>query len=204
MHARGEKTLNRRSWISNVLFLCTRYEKNLNGILADEMGLGKTIMTIALLAHLACDRGIWGPHLVVVPTSVLVNWETEFKKFCPSFKIMTYFGSQKERKLKRYIGKQKSFFLSSSSSSSSSSYSSSLCSFSQGWSKPNAFHVCITSYKLVIQDQAAFRRKKWRYLILDEAQHIKNFKSQRWQTLLNFNSKRRLLLTGTPLQNNLM
>ncbi len=50
----------------------------------------------------ACERGIWGPHLVVVPTSVLVNWETEFKKFAPAFKIMTYFGSQKDRKLKRY------------------------------------------------------------------------------------------------------
>jgi E1A-binding protein p400 len=68
----------------------------------------------------------------------------------------------------------------------------------------NAFHVCITSYKLVIQDHAAFRRKKWKYFILDEAQNIKNFKSQRWQCLLNFQSQRRLLLTGTPLQNNLM
>lgn len=58
---------------------------------------------------------------------------------------------------------------------------------SQGWTKPNAFHVCITSYKLVLQDHQAFRRKSWRYLILDEAQNIKNFKSQRWQSLLNFN-----------------
>lgn len=57
----------------------------------------------------------------------------------------------------------------------------------QGWTKPNAFHVCITSYKLVLQDHQAFRRKSWRYLILDEAQNIKNFKSQRWQSLLNFN-----------------
>ena len=56
----------------------------------------------------------------------------------------------------------------------------------------------------MIQDQAAFRRKRWKYLVLDEAHHIKNFRSQRWQTLLNFNAKRRLLLTGTPLQNNLM
>ena len=99
----------------------------------------------------------------------------EIKKFAPAFKILTYFGTQKERRLKR-----------------------------TGWSKTNAFHICITSYKLVIQDQAAFRRKKWKYLVLDEAHHIKNFRSQRWQTLLNFNSKRRLLLTGTPLQNNLM
>ena len=62
--------------------------------------------------------------------------------------------------------------------------------FDTGWTKPNAFHVCITSYKLVIQDHQSFRRKKWRYFILDEAQNIKNFKSQRWQLLLNFQSQR--------------
>uniref|UniRef100_A0A8D3ACA3 Snf2-related CREBBP activator protein n=1 Tax=Scophthalmus maximus TaxID=52904 RepID=A0A8D3ACA3_SCOMX len=156
-------------------WLVTMYEKKLNGILADEMGLGKTIQTIALLAHLACEKANWGPHLIIVPTSVMLNWEMELKRWCPGFKILTYFGSQKERKLKR-----------------------------QGWTKPNAFHVCITSYKLVLQDHQAFRRKSWRYLILDEAQNIKNFKSQRWQSLLNFNSHRRLLLTGTPLQNSLM
>ncbi|TYI16644.1 hypothetical protein ES332_A08G269000v1 [Gossypium tomentosum] len=156
-------------------WLVTMYEKRLNGILADEMGLGKTIMTIALLAHLACEKGIWGPHLIVVPTSVMLNWETEFLRWCPAFKILTYFGSAKERKLKR-----------------------------QGWLKPNSFHVCITTYRLVIQDSKVFKRKKWKYLILDEAHLIKNWKSQRWQTLLNFNSKRRILLTGTPLQNDLM
>lgn len=156
-------------------WLVTMYEKRLNGILADEMGLGKTIMTIALLAHLACEKGIWGPHLIVVPTSVMLNWETEFMKWCPAFKVLTYFGSAKERKIKR-----------------------------QGWAKPNSFHVCITTYRLVIQDAKAFKRKKWKYLILDEAHLIKNWKSQRWQTLLNFNSKRRILLTGTPLQNDLM
>ncbi|XP_030525754.1 protein PHOTOPERIOD-INDEPENDENT EARLY FLOWERING 1 isoform X2 [Rhodamnia argentea] len=156
-------------------WLVTMYEKRLNGILADEMGLGKTIMTIALLAHLACEKGIWGPHLIVVPTSVMLNWETEFLKWCPAFKILTYFGSAKERKFKR-----------------------------QGWLKPNSFHVCITTYRLVIQDCKVFKRKKWKYLILDEAHLIKNWKSQRWQTLLNFHSKRRILLTGTPLQNDLM
>ncbi len=151
------------------------YDKGLNGILADEMGLGKTIMTISVLAYLACERGIWGPHLIVVPTSLLLNWEIELKRWCPSFKVLTYYGTPKERKAKR-----------------------------QGWSKPNSFHVCISSYKMVVQDQKMFRRKKWKYLILDEAHNIKNFQSQRWQVLLNFRTKRRLLLTGTPLQNNLM
>lgn len=84
-------------------WLVAMYEKKLNGILADEMGLGKTIQTIALLAHLACDKGIWGPHLIVVPTSVMLNWEMEFKKWCPAFKTMTYYGSQKERKIKRQV-----------------------------------------------------------------------------------------------------
>ena len=143
--------------------------------LADEMGLGKTIQTISLLAYLACECGIWGPHLIVVPTSVMLNWEVEFKKWAPAFKLLTYFGTAKERKLKR-----------------------------QGWSKPNSFHVCITTYRLITQDARVFRRKKWKYLILDEAHMIKNWRSQRWQTLLNFNSKRRLLITGTPLQNDLM
>lgn len=141
-------------------WLVTMHDRKLNGILADEMGLGKTIQTIALLAHLACVKGNWGPHLIIVPSSVMLNWEMEFKKWCPGFKILTYYGTQKERKLKR-----------------------------TGWTKPNTFHVCITSYKLVIQDQQSFRRKKWKYLILDEAQNIKNFKSQRWQLLLNFQSE---------------
>jgi SNF2 family DNA or RNA helicase len=68
----------------------------------------------------------------------------------------------------------------------------------------NWYHVVITSYQLVVQDAFAFKRKKWYYMILDEAQNIKNFQSQRWQTLINFNTQRRLLLTGTPLQNSLM
>lgn len=74
-----------------------------------------------MISSLACDRGIWGPHLIVVPTTIIINWEMEFKRWCPALKILTYFGSQKERKFKR-----------------------------QGWSKENSFHVCITSYKLVI------------------------------------------------------
>lgn len=155
-------------------WLAGLYANNTNGILADEMGLGKTIQTIALLAHLACHHEVWGPHLVIVPTSVMLNWEMEFKKWCPGFKILAYYGSQEERKRKR-----------------------------QGWNNDDVWNVCITSYQLVLQDQQVFRRRKWHYMILDEAHNIKNFKSQRWQTLLGFNTRARLLLTGTPLQNNL-
>lgn len=80
--------------------------------------------------------------------------------------VLTFYGSAKERKEKR-----------------------------KGWTSVNQFHVCITSYQLVVQDAASFRRKRWYYMILDEAQNIKNFQSQRWQTLLHFNTERRLLLT---------
>jgi E1A-binding protein p400 len=97
-----------------------------------------------MLAYLAVFRGLWGPHLVIVPTSCIVNWECEFKKWCPMFKILTYYGSAKKRKQLRV-----------------------------GWSKLNSFHVAITSYQLVVQDAIAFKRKNWYYMILDEAHNIK-------------------------------
>ena len=155
-------------------WLASLYNNQTNGILADEMGLGKTIQTISLLCWLAMEKKIWGPHLIVVPTSVLLNWEMEFKRFAPGFKVLSYYGTPQERKRKR-----------------------------KGWNKLDAFHICITSYQLVVTDQHSFKRKKWQYMILDEAHNIKNFRSTRWQALLNFNTERRLLLTGTPLQNNI-
>jgi helicase SWR1 len=159
---------NGLDWLANL------YQGDRNGILADEMGLGKTIQTIALLAHLAIKYGVWGPHLVVVPSSVMLNWEIEFKKWLPGFKILTYYGDQDERRRKR-----------------------------EGWLNDDKWNVCITSYQLILKDQQAFKRRSWHYLILDEAHNIKNFQSQRWQVLLTFKTHSRLLLTGTPLQNNL-
>ena len=155
-------------WLANL------YANNRSGILADEMGLGKTIQSISVLAHLAEVHEVWGPHLIVVPTSVMLNWEMEFKKFLPSFKILTYYGTQEERKQKR-----------------------------RGWMQEDSFNVCITSYQLVLQDANSFKRRRWHYMILDEAHNIKNFRSERWQTMMTFNTRARLLLTGTPLQNNL-
>ncbi|KIX97115.1 uncharacterized protein Z520_07229 [Fonsecaea multimorphosa CBS 102226] len=155
-------------------WLADLYAHGRSGILADEMGLGKTIQSIALLAHLAEVYEVWGPHLIVVPTSVMLNWEMEFKKFLPGFKVLTYYGNLEERKQKR-----------------------------RGWMADDSFNVCITSYQLVLQDANSFKRRRWHYMILDEAHNIKNFRSERWQTMMTFNTRARLLLTGTPLQNNL-
>ena len=155
-------------------WLAGLYAAGTNGILADEMGLGKTIQTIALLAHLAVEHEVWGPHLIIVPTSVMLNWEMEFKKFLPGFKIITYYGTQEERRKKR-----------------------------TGWFNNDKWNVWITSYTIITNDQQIFKKRKWHYMILDEAHNIKNFQSLRWQTLLTFRTRARLLLTGTPLQNNL-
>ena len=73
--------------ISGLDWMVSLHERRLNGILADEMGLGKTIQTIAFLAHLATEKHVWGPHLIVVPTSVMLNWEMELKKWAPAFKV---------------------------------------------------------------------------------------------------------------------
>jgi hypothetical protein len=158
------------------------YEQGLNGILADEMGLGKTVQTISLLSYLSENKGIWGPFLVVAPTSTMHNWYSELQKFCPQMKVIPYFGANpNERKLLRRM-----------------------------WTNPvdlgtpdAAFHVLVTNYKLVIADEKHFARVKWQYMVLDEAQAVKNSASQRWKTLLGFNCRNRLLLTGTPIQNSM-
>ncbi|KAH8118852.1 hypothetical protein DFH11DRAFT_1686888 [Phellopilus nigrolimitatus] len=117
-------------------------------------------------------NGIWQMKWAL--GAVLLDWEMEFKKFLPGFKILIYHGTTKRRKELR-----------------------------QGWNTKHAFNVCVTSNTLASRDQHIFKRKAWYYMILDEAHKIKNFKSQRWNILLVLRSFRRLLLTGTPLQNNL-
>ncbi|GIZ42466.1 hypothetical protein CKM354_000573600 [Cercospora kikuchii] len=167
---------------AGVDWLASLYRNGTNGILADEMGLGKTIQTIALLAHLAEVHEVWETHLVIVPTSVILNWVTEFQKFLPGFRVLGYYGSASERELKR-----------------------------KGWTNDphhedrskRGYNVVITSYNVAAQDINAIRGQQWHYLILDEAHNIRNFNSQRWQLLIRLRTKARLLLTGTPLQNDL-
>jgi SNF2 family DNA or RNA helicase len=156
-------------------WLISRYNRNLNGILADEMGLGKTVQTIALLAFFAEHRGDWGPHLVVVPTPVVVNWCQEFRRWAPGFRVIQYIGSQVERKALR-----------------------------SGWTKEGSFNVCVTSFSTLVNDRKVFRSKTWGFLIVDEAHHLKNFASQKYRSLFDMNTQYRLLLTGTPLQTSVM
>ncbi|TCD67024.1 putative DNA helicase ino80 [Steccherinum ochraceum] len=162
-------------------WLGTLYEQGINGILADEMGLGKTVQSISLLAYLAEAHDIWGPFLVVSPASTLHNWQQEITRFVPKLKALPYWGNVKDRATLRKFWSKKEI----------------------SYNEDAPFHVLITSYQLVTQDQQYFQRVKWQYMILDEAQNIKNSSSARWKTLLGFQCRNRLLLTGTPIQNSM-
>lgn len=162
-------------------WLATLYEQGINGILADEMGLGKTVQSISLLSYLAETHDIWGPFLVVAPASTLHNWQQEITRFVPGLKALPYWGNVKDRATLRKFWSKKEI----------------------SYNQDAPFHILITSYQLVTQDQQYFQRVKWQYMILDEAQNIKNSSSVRWKTLLGFHCRNRLLLTGTPIQNSM-
>ncbi|XP_042514394.1 chromatin-remodeling ATPase INO80-like isoform X2 [Macadamia integrifolia] len=166
--------------LKGLQWLVNCYEQGLNGILADEMGLGKTIQAMAFLAHLAEEKNIWGPFLVVAPASVLNNWADEISRFCPDLRTLPYWGGLQERQILRKNINPKRLYR-----------------------RDSGFHILITSYQLLVADEKYFRRVKWQYMVLDEAQAIKSSNSIRWKTLLSFNCRNRLLLTGTPVQNNM-
>ena len=170
-----EYQLKGLNWLVNL------YEQGINGILADEMGLGKTIQSIAVMAYLAEVHNIWGPFLVIAPASTLHNWQQEISRFVPGIKVLPYWGSAKDRKVLRKFWDRKHIT----------------------YTKDSEFHVLVTSYQLVVLDSQYFQKVKWQYMILDEAQAIKSSQSSRWKNLLNFHCRNRLLLTGTPIQNNM-
>ncbi|KAJ9196358.1 hypothetical protein DTO271D3_852 [Paecilomyces variotii] len=170
-----EYQLKGLNWLVNL------YEQGINGILADEMGLGKTIQSISVMAYLAEVHNIWGPFLVIAPASTLHNWQQEITKFVPDIKVLPYWGSAKDRKILRKFWDRKHIT----------------------YTKESEFHVLVTSYQLVVLDAQYFQKVKWQYMILDEAQAIKSSQSSRWKNLLGFHCRNRLLLTGTPIQNNM-
>ncbi|TIA78975.1 hypothetical protein E3P92_03554 [Wallemia ichthyophaga] len=151
------------------------HHNGINGILADEMGLGKTLQTISFLAFLKHFKDISGYHLVCVPKSTLDNWAREFSKWCPDFKVVVLQGTKEERE--KLV---KEHIL------------------------PGDFDVLISSYEICLREKSAIKRLSWEYIIIDEAHRIKNANSLLSQIVRIFNSRNRLLITGTPLQNNLM
>ncbi|TPX74987.1 hypothetical protein CcCBS67573_g03755 [Chytriomyces confervae] len=163
-----------------VSWLNLLYSKRLGGILADEMGLGKTAQVIAFISHLKEQGSVGSPHLVIVPSSTLENWLREFANWSPSLNVLSYYGSQSEREVIRYNLAQEDLA---------------------------DYDAVVTTYNLAAsskEDRVFLKRLRPRSLILDEGHMVKNMESSRYKSLNSITAPFRLLLTGTPLQNNLM
>ncbi|KAI4462666.1 snf2/rad54 helicase family [Holotrichia oblita] len=160
--------------IRGLNWMISLYENGINGILADEMGLGKTLQTISLLGFMKHYKNIQGPHIVIVPKSTLANWMNEFSKWCPTLRAVCLIGDQEARSV-----------------------------FIRDVMMPGEWDVCVTSYEMCIKEKSVFKKFNWRYMVIDEAHRIKNEKSKLSEILREFKTTNRLLLTGTPLQNNL-
>ncbi|KAG2015484.1 SNF2-family ATP dependent chromatin remodeling factor snf21 [Coprinopsis cinerea AmutBmut pab1-1] len=158
------------------------YRRGYSCILADEMGLGKTIQVISFLAHLK-EQGNRGPHMVVVPSSTLENWCREFKRFAPDIRVQTYYAGKEERISLRAV------------------LLDTVCS-----KKKEGWEVLITTYNLASgdkHDRKFFKKLDWDCTVFDEGHVLKNYQSERYKDLVQYECNWRLLLTGTPLQNNL-
>ncbi|XP_026478006.1 SWI/SNF-related matrix-associated actin-dependent regulator of chromatin subfamily A containing DEAD/H box 1 homolog [Ctenocephalides felis] len=161
-------------------WLVAMHQQNMNGILADEMGLGKTVQVIAFLGYLKERCLSTGTHLVVVPASTLDNWSNEFERWCPMLNVVMYYGSPDERRMLRI-----------------------------NWVKGglSEVDVILTTYTMVSsspEERKMFRVTQMHYVIFDEAHMLKNMNTQRYDNLIKIKASRRILLTGTPLQNNLL
>jgi len=150
------------------------YENGINGILADEMGLGKTLQTISLLGYMKHFRNVSGPHMVLVPKSTLANWMNEFKKWCPTLRAVCLIGDQETRN-----------------------------AFIRDVMMPGGWDVVVTSYEMILREKSVFKKFNWKYMVIDEAHRIKNEESKLSTVIREIKTTNRLLLTGTPLQNNL-
>ncbi|KAL9655040.1 hypothetical protein ABK040_008823 [Willaertia magna] len=163
--------------LQGVNWLISLYENGVNGILADEMGLGKTVQTIGLFCHLY-EKGVKGPFLVVAPLSTLSNWINEIDRFAPELGCVLYHGNKDERSIIRAK------------------------KFPQV--KKKHISVVVTSYEIAMRDKKYLANKfNWKYIVVDEAHRLKNFNCRLTRELKKYESENRLLLTGTPLQNNL-
>ena len=164
---------------------------NQNAILADEMGLGKTIQVIAFFATLVQDHKCW-PFLVVVPNSTCPNWRREIRKWAPNLRVVTYYGGREARKLaadyelfpkdeEHEEGQKKG---------------------KRPEVKNIRAHVVVTSYESVVEARLSLMRVPWQGLVVDEGQRLKNDQNLMYEALSKFKFPLKVLLTGTPLQNN--
>ncbi|XP_061586711.1 probable global transcription activator SNF2L2 isoform X3 [Cololabis saira] len=160
--------------IQGLEWMVSLYNNNLNGILADEMGLGKTIQTIALITYLMELKRLNGPYLIIVPLSTLSNWVYELDKWAPSVVKIQYKGTPA---LRRGLVPQL---------------------------RSGKFNVLLTTYEYIIKDKHILAKIRWKYMIVDEGHRMKNHHCKLTQVLnTHYVAPRRLLLTGTPLQNKL-
>ncbi|XP_041956038.1 probable global transcription activator SNF2L2 isoform X4 [Alosa sapidissima] len=160
--------------VQGLEWMVSLYNNNLNGILADEMGLGKTIQTIALITYLMEHKRLNGPYLIIVPLSTLSNWVYELDKWAPSIVKIAYKGTPGMR---RSLVPQL---------------------------RSGKFNVLITTYEYIIKDKHILAKIRWKYMIVDEGHRMKNHHCKLTQVLnTHYVAPRRLLLTGTPLQNKL-
>ncbi|KAG5564161.1 hypothetical protein RHGRI_000375 [Rhododendron griersonianum] len=163
--------------LKGVKWLISLWQNGLNGILADQMGLGKTIQTIGFLAHLK-GKGLDGPYLVIAPLSTLSNWVNEISRFTPSVNSIIYHGNKKERdEIRR--------------------------KFMPRTTTPK-FPIVVTSYEIALSDaRKHLRHYNWKYIVVDEGHRLKNSKCKLFKELKLLPVENKLLLTGTPLHNNL-
>ncbi|KAL6569317.1 putative helicase chr10 [Orobanche minor] len=173
--------------VEGVSWLIRRYHLGVNVILGDEMGLGKTLQAISLLSYLKVCRKSPGPFLVLCPLSVTDGWVSEIANFAPNLRLIRYVGEKEHRrKLRRemheYVNKLPL-----------SSYVPTL-----------PFDVLLTTYDIALIDQDFLSQFSWHYAIIDEAQRLKNPSSVLYNVLRDrFVMPRKLLMTGTPIQNNI-
>ncbi|KAI9374981.1 SNF2 family N-terminal domain-containing protein [Aspergillus egyptiacus] len=159
-------------------WLKSLWMNGLCGILADEMGLGKTVQAISLIAFFK-EHNVSGPFLISAPLSTVSNWVDEFARWTPGIKTVLYHGTKDQRAALR-----KKFMNLKDQKSAD-------------------FPVVCTSYEICMNDRKFLAQYQWRYIIVDEGHRLKNMNCRLIKELLSYNSANRLLITGTPLQNNI-
>lgn len=198
----GIKAIVKPYQMEGLSFLVHMYRNGMSAVLGDEMGLGKTLQTLSLFQYLKVTDPVTSeenrPFLVICPLSVLPSWTTEVAKWVPELKAITFHGTKQVRdRLKREIlGAIDRYGVETKGTSKNDAIDLS--------EDPNPVDVVITSYEMFVSEQAWFKSAfVWRYVVLDEGHKIKSERTNVATSLQSLQAEHRLILTGTPLQNNL-